>query len=308
MRRFLICVLAAAFASVVWAARPGDTSGANGNAQKKGQSRKHDATPTPTVTPTPGRKLLAPSEGPSPNVSTEEKRDPKKSDKPEYDVDNPAVGPTAKIDIRKSLTGTFTLVLAGESPQDVAKRATQSLPDDKRAEVYEALVRRLQTPERLAIEQRGGKIKIASTAFAPVTLETNWSSKHGPISPYSAEYSAPPFDALSIDGGMDGELVIRASGLSNDDFFRAVFKPVESGRRLNITREVSVEGLPKPILIHSVYQRVSDTAKFDALNVQHESLHKTQSVPPSNKADKPPPPKPTSQVPPPKAPTQRGKP
>lgn len=283
MRRFLICVLAAAFAFVVWAASPGDASVTNGGAQKNGRSRKHDA--TPAVKPTPGRKLLAPSEGPSPNVSKEEKRDPKNSDKPEYNEDDPAVGPSAKIDIRKSLTGTFTLVLTGESPQEIAERATQSLPEDKRAEVYEALVRRLQTPARLAIEQRGGKVKIGSTAFAPVTLETNWSATRGPISPYTAEYRTPHPDARTHLGGTGGgALIIRASGLSDDDFFRAVFKPVESGRRLNITREVSVEGLPKPILVHSVYLRVSDTAKFGALNVLHESLHKSQQASPRSKA------------------------
>ena len=289
MRRFMMCVLAAACAAVAWAARPGDASGVEGFAQKKGQSRKGDATPTPT--PTPARKLQPPSGAPSPNVSTDEKREPTKTDKPEYNEDDPALGPKANLlpsgtefRIQKALTGTFALVLAGESPQDIAKRATQSLPEGKRAEVYEALVRRLQTPERLAIEQRGGKIKIASTAFEPVTLETNWSASRTSSSPYSAEYRAPPFGASGPEDSVGyGELVIRASGVSDDDFFRAVFKPVGSGSMLSVMREVSVEGLPKPILVQSVYQRVSDAAKFDDLNVKRATPAKEERVPPPTK-------------------------
>jgi hypothetical protein len=48
--------------------------------------------------------------------------------------------------------------------------------------------------------------------------------------------------------------------------FTATFDPMDQGQRLQVTRRVTVEGLREPVEVRTMYDRTSQTARFDVYN------------------------------------------
>jgi len=153
------------------------------------------------------------------------------------------------------LTGTYRLDVArSDDPRDAAEKATQSLTYGTRDRVRNELITRLESPERLAIDVRGREVTIGSSrapqiSFSADGVERVENNGNGRSTRASATLNA-------------GQLIIGSTGDRASEF-NVTFNPIENGARLSVTRRVFVQGLSRPVVVQSVYERTSDVAQFD---------------------------------------------
>jgi hypothetical protein len=140
----------------------------------------------------------------------------------------------------------------------VADTAVRNLPFGERARVREQLMRRLESPDMLAIERNGDSVTIASSRAPQTTFTANAGESREQLP--NGSYSRV---ASTIQGD---RLVVRSTGNRETDF-SVTFDPIEGGRRLRVTREIWNERLGvNPIVVQNVYTRTSDVAEWNVYN------------------------------------------
>jgi hypothetical protein len=157
------------------------------------------------------------------------------------------------------LTGTFRLdTTQSDNSATVADNAVRNLPYNERARVREMLMRRLESPEMLAIERNGNNVTIASSRAPQTTFTANGGE---------AREQLPNGSYSRVGSTIVGDrLVVRSAGNRETDF-TATFDPIEGGRRLRVTREIWNERLGTgPIVVQTVYTRTSDVAEWNVYN------------------------------------------
>ena len=153
------------------------------------------------------------------------------------------------------LTGLYRIDLAqSDKLYSVVAGATSNLPFGEQQKFFIDLTVRLTPPDLLAIERRGERVTLASSrapriSFAADGLTHSEKSGDGQIVNTRATLRA---NSLSVS----------VSGQSADRFSVA-FEPMEGGRFLRVTRRLNNERLSEPIIIRSVYEKISDTARWD---------------------------------------------
>jgi outer membrane lipoprotein SlyB len=154
------------------------------------------------------------------------------------------------------LTGTFRLDQSQSDNADtVADNATRNLPAVERQRVREQLMRRLESPEMLAIERNGNNVTIASSRAPQTTFVANAAETREQLP--NGSYSR-------VNALITGDrLVVRSAGNRETDF-TVTFDPIEGGRRLRVTREIWNDRLGQnPVVVQNVYERTSDTAQWN---------------------------------------------
>ena len=157
------------------------------------------------------------------------------------------------------LTGTFRLDQSqSDNSATVADNAVRNLPNAERARVREMLMRRLDSPEMLAIERNGNNVTIASSRAPQTTFTANGGE---------AREQLPNGGYSRVGSTIVGDrLVVRSAGNRETDF-TVTFDPIEGGRRLRVTREIWNERLGTgPIVVQNVYERTSDVAEWNVYN------------------------------------------
>ena len=153
------------------------------------------------------------------------------------------------------LTGLYRIDLAqSDKLYSVVAGATSNLPFGEQQRFFIDLTVRLTPPDLLAIERRGERVTLASSrapriSFAADGLTHSEKSGDGQIVNTRATLRA---NSLSVS----------VSG-KNTERFSVVFEPLEGGRFLRVTRRLSNEQLSEPIIIRSVYEKISDAARWD---------------------------------------------
>jgi outer membrane lipoprotein SlyB len=154
------------------------------------------------------------------------------------------------------LTGTFRFDQSQSDNADtVADNATRNLPAVERQRVREQLMRRLESPEMLAIERNGNNVTIASSRAPQTTFVANAAETREQLP--NGSYSR-------VNALITGDrLVVRSAGNRETDF-TVTFDPIEGGRRLRVTREIWNDRLGQnPVVVQNVYERTSDTAQWN---------------------------------------------
>jgi hypothetical protein len=155
------------------------------------------------------------------------------------------------------LTGTYRLDEArSENVRLAIERATATLPASQRERLQNVLMRRLRSPEMLAIDRRGQTVTIASTLGRQLTLTADGRSRY--------ESNARVHAAFSGD-----QLVINTDRNRNRDY-SVTFDPEAQGSQLRVTRSITVNQLARPVVITSLYHKTSDVAQlnlYDERNV-----------------------------------------
>jgi len=154
------------------------------------------------------------------------------------------------------LTGTYRLDASrSDNAQAVADRATLNLPLGQRQRVHNQIMRRLESPDQMAIERSGVNVTIASTRAPQTTFVANGTVNREQL---------PNGSFSRVSARLDGEtLVINSAGNRATDF-TVTFQPINNGRQLRVTREIWHDQLgTNPVVIQNVYDRTSDVARFD---------------------------------------------
>jgi len=153
------------------------------------------------------------------------------------------------------LTGTYRLNVAqSEDPRREAQLATNSLPARDRRRTYDTLMMRLESPAELAIERRGDNVTIASTRAPQINFIADGSER--------VERGANG-NSIRARAAFNGDqLTVSSTGDLNNDF-AVTFDPLNNGRRLQVTRRITLPNVNAPIVVRSIYDRTADTARFD---------------------------------------------
>ena len=153
------------------------------------------------------------------------------------------------------LTGTYRLDASrSDDPVQAADRATASLRYGDRTRVRDQVAARLEAPDQLAIELRGRDVTLASSRAPQITFTADGAER---------VEVAPNGRTIRARAILNGDqLTVSSSGdLGNQ--FNVTFDPIDNGRSLSVTRRVYAQGLTRPVVVQSVYQKTSEVASFD---------------------------------------------
>jgi hypothetical protein len=153
------------------------------------------------------------------------------------------------------LTGTYRLDTSrSDDPGQAADRATQSLRYSDRTRIRDQVAARLESPDQIAIDIRGRDVTLASSRAPQITFAADGTERVETL---------PSGRTIRARASLNGEqLIVNSTGdLGNQ--FNVTFDPIDNGRGLSVTRRVYVQGLSRPVVVQSVYEKTSDVARFD---------------------------------------------
>jgi YMGG-like Gly-zipper len=158
------------------------------------------------------------------------------------------------------LTGTYRLdVSASDDTRLAADRALRSLPYYERQQRRDQILRRLEAADEIAIDVRGRTVTLASTRAPQITFDADGRER---------TETTPSGRTIQSSATLSGnQLIVNVNGDRTTDF-SVTFEPMDNGRRLSVTRNVYLEGLSQPVVVHSTYDRIAEVARFDIYNGQ----------------------------------------
>ncbi|HWS55454.1 MAG TPA: hypothetical protein VN228_15055, partial [Pyrinomonadaceae bacterium] len=166
-----------------------------------------------------------------------------------------AQGRRAGAGAESGLTGVYRINI-GESDKlyTVVEGASSDLPFGEQQRFFIDLAVRLTPPDLIAIERRGRRVTIGSSRSSRVTLVADGVGHSERAADGRAVYSR-----TALEGG---KLVFTSRGRAEDNF-TVIFAPADGGRRLRVTRRISAENLSEPVVIQTVYDKISESARWD---------------------------------------------
>jgi hypothetical protein len=158
------------------------------------------------------------------------------------------------------LTGTYRLDPSrSDDPGQAADRATQTIRYGDRTRLRNEIAARLESPDQIAIDLRGRDVTLGSSRAPQITFAADGTERIE---------TAPNGRTVRARATLNGEQLIVSSTGDAGNQFNVTFDPIDNGRGLSVTRRVYVQGLSRPVVVQSVYEKTSDVARFDINNGQ----------------------------------------
>jgi len=166
---------------------------------------------------------------------------------------------------RADLTGTFRLNPSrGDDARRAVDAATRNLSLAERQRVYDALLRRFDPPQMLAIDRRGRQVTIVSSRAPQVNFTADGREQ---------VETAPGGRTARVRAEFQGDaLTITRTGERANDFI-VTFDPVENGRQLLVTRTLYSDRFTQPVTVKAYYDRTSDVAQLNIYDTNREDTN-----------------------------------
>lgn len=149
------------------------------------------------------------------------------------------------------LTGTYVLDRTrSDNVRTVIDRAISGQDTQNSQRLRASLERRLESPERLALERSGRNITMVSSTAQQVTFDADGREQ---IETRGNGRTVRTTATLSGD-----RLIIDSKGDRGNDYY-IEFDPIDNGRALRVTRRFDTERLTTPVEVQSVYRKTDDT-------------------------------------------------
>lgn len=153
------------------------------------------------------------------------------------------------------LTGTYTLdVGRSDDVKRAANQATRDLNSQEADRVRNSLLRRLEAPQRIALDQTGRRITIISSSAPQVTINADGRGVTE-TRPNGRTVTTTP----SLSGNV---LTVNSNGDRGNDF-SVTFDPADNGRGLRVTKRIYTERLSQPVEVVSYYNRTANIAQLN---------------------------------------------
>jgi ketosteroid isomerase-like protein len=153
-----------------------------------------------------------------------------------------------------SLTGLYRIdVASSDTLYSVVADVSSNLPFREQQRFFIDLAVRLTPPDQFSIEQRGRHISIASSRAPRINFEAD-----------GVEYTEKAADGHRLytrAAISNGQLVVKTNG-NGDDKFSVSFEPLDNGQRLRVVRRIYAKELNEPVVIQSIYNKVSEVAHW----------------------------------------------
>jgi len=155
--------------------------------------------------------------------------------------------------VGSQLDGVYRLDLASSDRlYSVVSGASSNLPFGEQQRFFLDLTVRLTPPDQLAVERRGQTVHIASSRAPRTTFLAD-----------GRERSEATREGRSfIRASLSGERLVITSRSTTGEGYSVTFAPSDGGRRLRVTRRISARELNEPVIIQSVYDRISEVAQW----------------------------------------------
>ncbi|HEX8459637.1 MAG TPA: nuclear transport factor 2 family protein [Pyrinomonadaceae bacterium] len=166
-----------------------------------------------------------------------------------------STGTPAEGSAAAQLTGLYRIDLArSDKLYSVVAGAQSNLPFGEQQKFFIDLTVRLTPPDLLAIERRGRRITLASSRAPRIDFDADGISH--------SERGGDGQIVRTLAALRPNALTVSVSGQSEDKF-NVTFEPIDGGRSLRVTRRLSNEQLTQPVLIKSVYEKISGVPQWD---------------------------------------------
>lgn len=153
------------------------------------------------------------------------------------------------------LTGVYRIDVAeSDKLYSVVAGASSKVPFRDQQRFFIDLAVRFTPPDLLAIEQRGKQISLGSSRAAKMTFFADGITRTTRV--------ADGHTVRLRFAVEQNQLVFTSSGRREDNF-SIVFESIDDGRRLRVVRRIEAEGLDQPLIIRSIYNKVSDVARWE---------------------------------------------
>jgi hypothetical protein len=158
-------------------------------------------------------------------------------------------------DSNSRLNGTFQLDQSrSDNAADIATRAINNLPDNQRENARTTLEQRLETPDRLAIDQRGRQFTLASSRAPRYTFNADGLDKYE---------TGDNNSNLRVRASLISDRLEVATSTGRGNDYNVIFEPLDNGRTLRVTRRLSADFLRQPVVVTSIYERTATIAQLD---------------------------------------------
>jgi hypothetical protein len=158
------------------------------------------------------------------------------------------------------LTGTYTINRGrSDNVQRAVDQAVSGMDAQQSERVRASLMRRLEAPDRIAIEQRGRNITIASSSAPQATIEADGQTQ---------TETRPNGRTVNTTANLNGNSLTIASMGDRGSDFQVTFEPMNNGRGLRVIKRIYTERLDQPIEVVGNYDRVSEIAQFNVYDGQ----------------------------------------
>jgi ketosteroid isomerase-like protein len=153
------------------------------------------------------------------------------------------------------ITGVYRIDVAGSDKlYSVVSGASSNLPFGEQQRFFIDLAVRLTPPDLLAIERRGRTISLASSRAPRITFEADGVTQR-------EQTSGGRF--VRTRALLSGDRLTVSTNGGVDDSFSVTFEPVEGGRRLRVTRRLYAPQLNEPVVVQSLYDKISEVAQWN---------------------------------------------
>jgi hypothetical protein len=163
---------------------------------------------------------------------------------------------------RANLTGTFRLNSSrGDDVRRIVDDATRNLSLAERQRVYDSLIRRLDSPQMLAIDRRGTSVTIVSTRAPQINFVADGREQ---------VETTPQGRTVRVRANFSGDaLTITRTGERANDF-TVTFDPTAGDRELLVTRTLYSDRINQPVTVRSYYDRTADVAQLNIYDTNRE--------------------------------------
>jgi hypothetical protein len=153
------------------------------------------------------------------------------------------------------LTGTYRLdATHSDNASMAARQATRGLGYEQSRRLREIIARRLESPEMIGIQRNGRIVTIASTRAPRVAFEADGRDR--------IERTRQGRD-VRVNAALYGDQMIISSTGDRGNDYRVSFDLIDNGQRLRVTRRIDVESLGQPVIVNSVYDKISEIAQLN---------------------------------------------
>ena len=155
------------------------------------------------------------------------------------------------------LSGTYRLNTAqSDNVADAINRSTGVYATGQRDNMKRGLERRLNSPERIAIQKNGTSVTMASSMSPQVTFDADGVAR--------TETTNRGRTIRITASASNSNLILNYEGDRMNDF-NVVFEPTRNGQ-LRVTRKIYLENRNDQITVSSVYDKVNNTAEWSTVN------------------------------------------
>ncbi|HUS13153.1 MAG TPA: hypothetical protein VMZ30_21965 [Pyrinomonadaceae bacterium] len=156
---------------------------------------------------------------------------------------------------RSTLTGVYRIDIAeSDKLYSVVAGASSKVPFREQQRFFIDLAVRFTPPDLLAIERRGNQISLGSSRAPRMMFVADGVARNT---------RAADGHAVRVRFAIDNELLVFTSNGNGEDNFSVVFESIEECKRLRVVRHITADGLDQPLIIRSIYNKVSDVARWE---------------------------------------------